>query len=224
MHLKHVSTYLLALVSIIGPNCVSATDQTVLGQAEGGFDSIRRALVKADIIDEVLDDFKPQCFVVPFYGKKRPVALGNIFKQSKTKERPSMKIYCPKIKSTPGLIISLTDPDAPSRDNPKWSEVCHWIGIIPTTGNQQQELELTVTNNDWEHELMEYKPPGPPPKTGYHRYVFVLLQGDIANLTAPSKRYHWGTGKDRHGVRNWAKEQGLEVIGANYFIEKNKKQ
>jgi hypothetical protein len=30
--------------------------------------------------------------------------------------------------------------------------------------------------------------------------------------------------KERHGVRDWAKREGLEVIGANYFIEKNKKQ
>jgi phosphatidylethanolamine-binding protein (PEBP) family uncharacterized protein len=68
------------------------------------------------------------------------------------------------------------------------------------------------------------KPPGPPPKTGYHRYVFLLLEGDNSNLTAPEDRQHWGTGKERHGVRDWAKREGLEVIGANYFVEKNKKQ
>lgn len=68
------------------------------------------------------------------------------------------------------------------------------------------------------------KSPGPPSKTGYHRYVFVLLAGDNTNLTAPSKRQHWGTDKTKHGVRDWAKKEGLEVIGANWFIEKNKKQ
>jgi phosphatidylethanolamine-binding protein (PEBP) family uncharacterized protein len=68
------------------------------------------------------------------------------------------------------------------------------------------------------------KPPGPPSKTGYHRYVFLLLEGDNSNLTAPEDRQHWGMEKERHGVRDWAKREGLEVIGANYFIEKNKKQ
>jgi len=68
------------------------------------------------------------------------------------------------------------------------------------------------------------KPPGPPPKTGFHRYVFVLLGGDNTNLTAPDKRKNWGTGKERHGVRKWAEEQGLVVLGANYFVAKNKKQ
>ena len=84
----------------------------------------RRSLKNADIIDEVVDDFEAKCFVVPYYGKTEcAVTLGNIFKEPKTKEKPVLKIYCPHIKSTPGLTIALTDPDAPSR--PKWSEMCH---------------------------------------------------------------------------------------------------
>ena len=86
---------------------------------------------QADIIDEVVDDFKPKCSVAPFYGKKeRPVALGNVFKQSKTKNKPSLRVYCTDMQSTPGLTIALTDPDAPSRKDPKWSEMCHWIAVI----------------------------------------------------------------------------------------------
>jgi hypothetical protein len=95
-------------------------------------------LKQAGIIDEVIDDFMPKCFLVPFYGKKEiPVTLGNIFKQSKTKEKPSLKIYCPDIQNTPSLTIALTDPDAPSRENPKWSEMCHWIGIVPILDQKQ---------------------------------------------------------------------------------------
>lgn len=68
------------------------------------------------------------------------------------------------------------------------------------------------------------KSPGPPPKTGYHRYIFVVLAGDISNLTAPTDRQHWGTGKVRHGVRDWAEKEGLRVVGANYFVEQNEEQ
>lgn len=88
---------------------------------------------KAEIIDDVVDDFISKCFVVPVYEKKKhkeyPVALGNALKPSKTKNSPSLKIFCPELEETSGLTIVLTDPDAPSRDNPKWSEMCHWIGI-----------------------------------------------------------------------------------------------
>lgn len=67
-------------------------------------------------------------------------------------------------------------------------------------------------------EIVEYKPPGPPPKTGKHRYVFAALapkNGTTAklNLTTPKDRQHWGYKKERHGLRDWAKENGLAVVG-----------
>lgn len=178
--------------------------------------------------------------MVPLYGKKeRPVALGNVFKEAKTKGKPALRIYCPHMQSTPGLTIALTDPDAPSRDDPKWSEMCHWISTIPISNQDGVQIDLEGRTEEKDlvecerfigcfscianHQFID-KPPGPPAKTGYHRYVFLLLEGDNSNLTAPEDRQHWGTGKKRHGVRDWAKQEGLEVIGANYFIEKNKKQ
>jgi len=186
-------------------------------------------LKKANIIDEVIDDFQPKCFVAPFYGKKqKPVVFGNKFKQSKTKYKPTTKIYCPNMKSTPGLTIALTDPDAPSRDNPKWGEMCHWIAVVyavapqdSTSTSLELEVDLDLASNT---DLVEYKAPGPPKKTGYHRYVFFLLEGDTTNLTEPEDRQHWGTGKKGHGIRDWAETEGLSVIGANFFVEKNKKQ
>jgi len=68
------------------------------------------------------------------------------------------------------------------------------------------------------------KPPGPPEKTGYHRYVLLLLEGENNNLTKPEDRQHWGFGEKGHGVRDWAKKEGLKVVGANFFFERNKKQ
>ena len=63
-------------------------------------------------------------------------------------------------------------------------------------------------------ELMSYLAPSPPPKTGKHRYVFVLLAGpEGAKLKKPEERPHWGYGKVRHGVRNWAEENGLVAVG-----------
>jgi len=68
------------------------------------------------------------------------------------------------------------------------------------------------------------KAPGPPAKTGYHRYVFILLEGDNENLKAPEDRQHWGADKPGHGVRDWAKSQNLKIIGGNFFFEKNEEQ
>jgi hypothetical protein len=50
------------------------------------------------------------------------------------------------------------------------------------------------------------------------------LEGNNSDLVPPEDRQHWGMGEPGHGVRDWAKKEDLQVIGANYFIEKNKKQ
>ena len=71
---------------------------------------------------------------------------------------------------------------------------------------------------------MTDKPPGPPEKTGYHRYVFLLLEGDNSNLTKPEDRQHWGFGEKGFGVRDWVRQKGLEAVRANFFFEENKKQ
>lgn len=67
-------------------------------------------------------------------------------------------------------------------------------------------------------EIMPYKPPGPPPKTGKHRYVFVALTpkngtSERLHLSKPGDRQHWGYEKERQGLRMWAEENGLEVVG-----------
>ncbi|KAK0127750.1 hypothetical protein ONS96_007263 [Cadophora gregata f. sp. sojae] len=195
--------------------------------------TVRKALNKSSIIPEVLDDFKPKCFITAYYSKnsgkthKGAVDLGNKFKPKQTKKPPGLSIYCPDTLETPGLVAALTDPDAKSREDPKWSEMCHWIYIIPTrfTSTIHKPLEFSIlSSDDPDLDLVEYKPPGPPPKTGYHRYVFVILEGDTTNLTAPDERQHWGTGKVRHGVRDWAQREDLQVVGANWFIERDEKQ
>lgn len=73
-------------------------------------------------------------------------------------------------------------------------------------------------------EVESYYPPAPPKKTGPHRYVFVLLEGDVSHLVPPKERPHWGYGKERHGVRDWANQNNLTVVGANFFFAQNKKQ
>ncbi|KAL2066534.1 hypothetical protein VTL71DRAFT_2605 [Oculimacula yallundae] len=205
-------------------------------------EAVQKALSKSSIIPEVLSDFMPKCFITAYYSKdsgkthQGTVDLGNEFKPKETKQKPGLSITCPDSKGTPGLVVALTDPDAKSRDDPKWSEMCHWIYIVPINFQTTFEAELgaqaknslpelVIPASVWqESDFVDYKPPGPPPKTGFHRYVFVVLEGDTTNLTAPSERQHWGTGKVRHGVRDWAEQEDLKVVGANWFVEEDEEQ
>lgn len=100
-------------------------------------------------------------------------------------------------------MLALTDPDAPSRKDPKWSQVCHWLGTL---------------KEDKVKELVEYKPPAPPEKTGKHRYVVVVMvpangTTEELELEVPSDRRHWGYEGERSGVREFGVRNGLKVIG-----------
>jgi phosphatidylethanolamine-binding protein (PEBP) family uncharacterized protein len=158
-------------------------------------------------------------------------------------EQPSIALYdetSPDEHSiaSSNYVVTLTDPDAPSRDNPKWSQMCHWIAanvslskkmysILPIEFNIQKEEPVEQVERV--DEVMPYKAPGPPPKTGKHRYVFLVFAPkngttETLHLTKPKDRQHWGTGEVRGGVREWSEANGLVAVGANFMYSQNKKQ
>ena len=193
--------------------------------------TIRDVLVDNKVIGDVLDDFEPTYYLDIAWPKyHETVLLGNDIPVKAVQKRPTFTFHSISTRTAEGLTaknstftLALTDPDAKSRDNPKWSEMCHWIMTnltTPATDGLPDPPEITKKVG----ELIKYQPPGPPPKTGAHRYVFVLLDGPTADLEPPEERQHWGYGKDRTGVAKWAKESGLKVVGANFFFAQNEKQ
>lgn len=175
--------------------------------------------------------------------KKDKAELGNAIKPKHLQHQPSITLHediNPKnlVGVHPTYVITLTDPDAPSRDNPKWSEMCHWIAAnvtvttktfsilpLPEFGLTEQRMEEQSDPDD----IMEYKPPGPPPKTGKHRYVFLVFAPKNGTteplvLSKPKNRQHWGTDEEGGGVRNWAAANELVPVAANFVYAKNEKQ
>lgn len=150
---------------------------------------------------------------------------------------------CPgaNAKSNMTYAIVLTDPDAPSHEDNKWSEFCHWIA----TGRVVVELKSPRAQQQGEDgegerdcpqlrlagldDVVPYKPPAPPEKTGRHRYAFLAFTPINAttvplNVTKPGERKRWGTDKPGSGVRQWAEENGLAPIAANFIYAQNDKQ
>ena len=182
----------------------------------------------------VLDDFQPSVSISLSYpSKHKSVSLGNTIKPKAVKKEPVFAIDAsdltatPTIKDTIMYTLVLTDPDATSRAEPVMAQMCHWIVTnitIPLSSDaDSSERKVSVPIHgmsaiDGFEELMPYIPPSPPPKTGYHRYIFVLLaptNDDDASrqLNKPKGRSHWGYGEIGAGVREWAGENHLVPIG-----------
>lgn len=150
----------------------------------------------------VLDEFEPAVSLMVKY-EHEAVHLGNRLKKSQTQSAPEVQVISDQAEPDSGTyVVVITDPDALDK-----AEFAHWIiGNVPDGG--------PVTDGK---QILEYKAPAPPEGSGDHRYVVVVLKGD-KQPQAPKDRPNWGTGKKGSGVRGWAKENGLQVVGANYFI------
>lgn len=187
-----------------------------------------RRLEKAEIIPTVIDSFTPQ-LTLSIFWEHATAEVGNRLSPSQLQTAPDVQF----IDSVPGapslfnkdmqLTLAMTDPDAPSRDDPLWSEFCHWIA----TGVQLTDPNDDVGGNGFSRDvkdIVSYKPPGPPPRTGKHRYVFVALvprNGTTAelHLSQPKDRRHWGyKGSGRRGLKEWALENELVVVGPSIFV------
>jgi len=99
-------------------------------------------LKQANIIPDTLDDFVPSCYLHAVYTSSHEVVrLGGKLNPSHTKKAPVVRISCPNAIDMKGFTVALTDPDAPSRKDPEWSEMCHWIVIVPGSGSSLQDGE-----------------------------------------------------------------------------------
>lgn len=179
----------------------------------------------------VLDDFEPSVSILLSYpSKHKSVTLGNSIKPKHVKSKPTFNIYATEmtpsrtVKSNATYVLALTDPDATSHSNPIKAQMCHWIATNITVSSSASvtldDLELPSSGlfdrQSGPYELVEYFPPTPPPKTGYHRYVFVVLASHSSTdpeLKKPKDRPHWGYDRIGAGIREWAEENSLVVVG-----------
>ncbi|KAL2020595.1 hypothetical protein VTK56DRAFT_8183 [Thermocarpiscus australiensis] len=207
-------------------------------------EEVRKELQLAEIIPTVIDDFTPSLALKVKWPSKKRAHLGNTIKPEKLQDPPSVSLH--DFRTTSDLctskatyVITLTDPDAPSRHDPKWAEFCHWIAsgalkpdAAGRAGGASEDPDGCVQRLSDLDEVMPYKPPAPPAKTGKHRYVFLAFvpangTTERLHLSKPSDRQHWGYDTEEgetKGVREWAGENGLIPVAANFIFAKHKKQ
>lgn len=186
-----------------------------------------------------LDSFDPLVQLnARFLSSGEEASFGNTLTPVDAQGKPSIEVLpFPKEDSIPSSLLGktayivMTDPDAPSRENPEWAEFCHWIARVRLPSSKDGAEIVHNAKEGTFSEIVEYAGPAPPEGTGKHRYLLLLLQGAEGEgdkqVTGPSKddRKKWGNADQRTGVARWAKDNGLTPIAANFFFsEHNKKE
>lgn len=127
--------------------------------------------------------------------------LGNELTPSDVKQSPRVNW---NTKKSTYYTLAMVDPDAPSRLEPTYREVIHWLVV------NIEENDLTTGDA-----IFEYLPSGPPKGTGLHRYVQLVYKqkGKLTiggNITDDRKHF---------SIRNFAKEYDLgQPFAGNFFV------
>ncbi|KAM8705223.1 hypothetical protein ACLKA7_009648 [Drosophila subpalustris] len=104
--------------------------------------------------------------------------------------------------------VLLTDPDAPSRKEPKFREWHHWL-VVNVPGNQVDKGDV----------LTAYVGSGPPQGTGLHRYVFLVFkQPQKLSCNEPRIPKTSGEKRGKFSTAKFAAKYKLgNCVGGNFF-------
>nr|XP_045607986.1 protein D2-like [Procambarus clarkii]XP_045607987.1 protein D2-like [Procambarus clarkii] len=155
------------------------------------------------VVPDVVDAAPPALLQVK-YGALE-VSEGNVL-------TPTQVVTSPTHLSWPRednalYTLCLTDPDAPSRDDPKVREVLHWLvvnipGCDPAAGDT----------------LAHFVGSGPPSGTGLHRYVYLVYR-QPGRLDCDEPRIPNNTAEHRRNfsIRNFAAKYKLQLVAGNFY-------
>jgi len=167
------------------------------------------------VVPDVIDTWPPNVAKVE-YSSSNHVNLGNVLTVSSTQGQP--KLFFPTT-TNQLFTVMLVDPDALSRQTHEFRNFVHYLSVN-VAGSGSDHIDLHKGHN-----VVPYMGPAPPPKSGLHRYVFLVYlqrgQVDTHNLKS------FGGGKDGADARKsflpdqWLKThfagQLPELYAANFF-------
>lgn len=133
--------------------------------------------------------------------------LGNELTPTEVRERPDVHFAADPYAF---YTVLMTDPDAPSRNNPIRREWHHWL-VVNVPGSQIEKGET----------LTEYVGSAPPKGSGLHRYV--LLAFKQPSKIAFNERYisNRDPNRGKFSTRRFAQKYKLgEPVAGNFYQAK----
>ncbi|XP_011707284.1 PREDICTED: protein D2-like isoform X2 [Wasmannia auropunctata] len=166
--------------------------------------SMAQALKTHEVIPDVVNKVPANVLNVT-YPNNLVVEIGKVLTPTQVKDQPNVQWSG---EANALYTLCMTDPDAPSRQNPKFREWHHWlVGNIPGSDVSKGEV------------LSQYIGSGPPQGTGLHRYVFLLYK-QPGKLTFDEKRLtnRSGNNRGKFSIKSFAKKYKLgDPIAGNMY-------
>ncbi|KAH0589897.1 Phosphatidylethanolamine-binding like protein [Termitomyces sp. J132] len=177
-------------------------------------------LQKEKVIPDVVPpDFIPTIFFTIVWPDGKEATLGNFLTREDTLEEPRIHvIYTPSVEaSTASYTLVMTDPDAPSRADPKYRQFRHWV----ITGLRIPPVTESSSVVKTQPSTTPYRPPGPPPGSKVHRYTFLLFEEPESGFVVPPGALEYGIALEER--RSWnavdfGNRYGLKLVGVNLFL------
>ncbi|CAH1972892.1 unnamed protein product [Acanthoscelides obtectus] len=158
-----------------------------------------------EVVPDVVDTVPSKKVEKVVYPSGAAVEMGNVLTPTQVKDVPKITWDA---ESNQHYVVCMTDPDAPSRKDPKFREWHHWlVGNVPG---------CDVTKGET---LSAYVGSGPPKGTGLHRYVFLVYK-QPGKLNFDEKRLPNTSGDNRgkFSIRKFAQKYKLgEPVAANFY-------
>ncbi|AGO10821.1 AaceriAFR694Wp [[Ashbya] aceris (nom. inval.)] len=202
---------------------------TIINFQEGSAQALSEHSIFPDVLVPSAEKGPSGHLVVEYPGESSAVTLGNVLPVEAAQTVPNVMLITTepgKVKEGELFTLAMTDPDAPSRSDHKWSEYCHFLETNVTLGSDDGVSHVVLKGNP----QVEHMGPAPPAGTGAHRYVWLLfrqpgrLELSEEELARLQSRINWGYSEKRPpvGVGEFAGEKNLELVAVNFFYAENK--
>ncbi|XP_076295059.1 protein D2 [Lasioglossum baleicum] len=166
--------------------------------------SMAESLTSHGVVPDVINK-DPGKILSVAYPNQISVEIGKVLTPTQVKSPPTVNWDAD---ANAYYTLCMTDPDAPSRQDPKFREWHHWlVGNIPGMNISKGEV------------LSEYVGSGPPQGTGLHRYVFLLYK-QPGKLTFDEKRLtnRSGDNRGKFSIKKFAEKYKLgDPIAGNMY-------
>ncbi|KAA1479223.1 PEBP-like protein [Dentipellis sp. KUC8613] len=196
--------------------------------------AVRSALSRVALIPDVLPPtFTPSLFFSVVYPSGTEVLLGNVLTPAETSDEPAISLVPMTIPTEQAwstgssdkeasYTLVMLDPDAPTRAEPMYRSFRHWVvtGLKPPLPGGSRVASQAALHS--KAATTPYRPPGPRPASGQHRYTFLLFEeptGEAFEIPKGAPEY----GATLEERRSWdavkfGEQYGLKLVGANFFL------